>query len=175
MATGPRYFVPFRRRHEGKTDYYKRMSLLSSGSPRMVVRRTNRQIIVQLVVPEIEGDRTLVAAYSAELADYGYEGSNASTPAAYLTGMLFAVKALNAGYEEGILDIGLARAKPGARVFAALKGAVDGGLDVPYGESILPDEERLKGAHIAGYAPEKAGNLVANVEAVAQAIKKELV
>ncbi|WP_332450314.1 50S ribosomal protein L18 [Methanoculleus sp.] len=175
MATGPRYFVPFRRRHEGKTDYYKRMSLLSSGSPRMVVRKTNRQIIVQLVVPEIEGDRTLVAAYSAELTDYGYEGSTSSTPAAYLTGMLFAVKALNAGYEEGILDIGLARAKPGARVFAALKGAVDGGLDVPYGESILPDEERLKGAHIAGYAPEKAGNLVANVEAVAQAIKKELV
>jgi len=175
MATGPRYFVPFRRRHEGKTDYYKRMSLLSSGSPRMVVRKTNRQIIVQLIVPETEGDRTLVAAYSAELADYGYEGSTSSTPAAYLTGMLFAVKALNAGYDEGILDIGLHRAKPGARVFAALKGAVDGGLDIPYGESILPDEERLKGAHIAGYAPERAGDLVANVEAVALAIKKELV
>ena len=175
MATGPRYFVPFRRRHEGKTDYYRRMSLLSSGSPRMVVRKTNRQIIVQLVVPGSEGDRTLVAAYSAELAGYGYEGSTASTPAAYLTGMLFAVKALNARYEEGILDIGLARAKSGARVFAALKGAVDGGLDIPYGESILPDEERLKGAHIAEYAPEQAGNLVANVEAVALAIKKELV
>ena len=99
MATGPRYFVPFRRRHEGKTDYYRRMSLLSSGSPRMVVRKTNRQIIVQLVVPENEGDRTLVAAYSAELAEYGYEGSTSCTPAAYLTGMLFAVKALNAGYE----------------------------------------------------------------------------
>lgn len=175
MATGPRYFVPFRRRHEGKTDYYKRMSLLSSGTARMVVRKTNRQIIVQLVVPEVEGDRTLVAAYSAELAGYGYEGSTANTPAAYLTGMLFAVKALNEGYGEAILDIGLARAKPGARVFAALKGAVDAGLDVPYGESILPDEERLKGAHIAEYAPEKAGNLVANVEATALAIKKELV
>ena len=33
MATGPRYFVPFRRRHEGKTDYYQRMSLLASGHP----------------------------------------------------------------------------------------------------------------------------------------------
>ena len=175
MATGPRYFVPFRRRHEGKTDYYKRMSLLSSGTARMVVRKTNRQIIVQLVVPEVEGDRTLVAAYSAELAGYGYEGSTANTPAAYLTGMLFAVKALNEGYGEAILDIGLARAKPGARVLAALKGAVDAGLDVPYGESILPDEERLKGAHIVEYAPEQAGNLVANVEAVALAIKKELV
>ena len=175
MATGPRYFVPFRRRHEGKTDYYQRMSLLASGTPRMVVRKTNRQIIVQLVVPGDEGDRTLVAAYSTELAGYGYEGSTASTPAAYLTGMLFAVRTLAAGHDSGILDIGLARAKPGARIFAALKGAVDGGFDVPYGESILPDEERLKGAHIAGYAPERAENLVANVEAVALAIKKELV
>ena len=52
---------------------------------------------------------------------------------------------------------------------------MDGGLDVPYGESILPDEERLKGAHIVRYAPERAGNLVENVEAVALAIKKELV
>lgn len=66
MATGPRYFVPFRRRHEGKTDYYQRMSLLASGTPRMVVRKTNRQIIVQLVVPGDEGDRTLVAASSTE-------------------------------------------------------------------------------------------------------------
>ncbi len=175
MATGPRYFVAFRRRHEGRTDYYQRMSLLASGTPRMVVRKTNRQIIVQLIVPGDEGDRTLVAAYSTELAGYGYEGTTASTPAAYLTGILFAVRALAAGYDRGILDIGLARAKPGARIFAALKGAADGGFDIPYGESVLPDEERLKGAHIAGYAPERAENLVANVEAVALAIKKELV
>jgi large subunit ribosomal protein L18 len=175
MATGPRYFVPFRRRKEGKTDYYKRMSLLVSGTPRMVVRKTNHQIIVQLVVPEVEGDRTLVAAYSTELPKYGYEGSTSNTPAAYLTGMLFATKALNAGYGEAILDIGLHRAKPGARVFAALKGAVDAGLEIPYGESILPDEGRLKGSHIAEHAPERAGNLVENVEAVALAIKKELV
>jgi large subunit ribosomal protein L18 len=175
MATGPRYFVPFRRRKEGRTDYYKRMSLLVSGTPRMVVRKTNRQVIVQLVVPEVEGDCTLVAAYSTELSKYGYTGSTSSTPAAYLTGMLFAVKALNAGYEEAILDIGLNRAKPGARIFAALKGAVDAGMDVPYGESILPDEGRLKGSHIAEYAPERAGDLVENVEAVAEAIKKELV
>ena len=46
MATGPRYFVPFRRRHEGKTDYYKRMALLSSGTPRMVVWKISWLIIV---------------------------------------------------------------------------------------------------------------------------------
>lgn len=174
MATGPRYFVSFRRRLEGKTDYYQRMSLLVSGTPRLVVRRTNRQIIAQLVVPADEGDQTLVAVYSTELTGYGYEGSTSNTPAAYLTGMLLGIRALNAGYDSGILDIGLARAKPGARVFAALKGAVDGGFDIPHGESVLPDEERLKGAHITAYAPERAETLAANVEAVALAIKKEL-
>ncbi len=174
MATGPRYFVPFRRRREGKTDYYRRMALLASGMPRMVVRKTNRRIIVQLVISGLEGDRTLVAASSNELAGYGYEGSSSSTPAAYLTGILFAARALNAGYREAILDIGLHRAKPGARVFAALKGATDVGLEIPHGDSAIPDESRLKGAHIAEYAPERAADLVENVEKVADAIKKEL-
>ena len=49
MATGPRYFVPFRRRREGKTDYYQRTRLIVADVPRMVVRKTNRHIIVQLV------------------------------------------------------------------------------------------------------------------------------
>ena len=44
MATGSRYFVPFRRRREGKTDYYPRTKLVVADVPRMVVRKTNRQI-----------------------------------------------------------------------------------------------------------------------------------
>ncbi|KAF1078728.1 50S ribosomal protein L18 [Methanogenium sp. MK-MG] len=174
MASGPRYFVPFRRRHEGKTDYYSRMRLLLSEKPRMVVRKTNRQIIIQLVEATLEGDRTLVAAYSHELEGYGFTGAMGNTPAAYLTGMLFAVRARNSGYEEGILDIGLTRSTPGGKVFGALKGAVDAGLEVPHGESILPSEDRVKGAHIAAYAPERAADLVANVEQAAEAIMKEL-
>ena len=47
MATGARYFVPFRRRREGKTDYYKRTALVVADAPRMVVRRTNRHVIIQ--------------------------------------------------------------------------------------------------------------------------------
>ena len=87
--------------------------------------------------------------------------------------MLFAVKAKKAQQDSAILDIGLNRATPGARVFAALKGAVDAGLDIPYGEEILPSEERVKGAHIAAYN-KNAGDLVKNVEQVAAAIKKEM-
>jgi len=173
MATGPRYFVPFRRRREGKTDYYQRTRLIVSDVPRMVVRKTNRHIIVQLVTAELDGDRTLVAANSAELEKYGYKGSTSSTPAAYLTGMLFAVKAKKASQDSAILDIGLNRATPGARVFAALKGAVEAGLAIPHGEEILPSDERAKGAHIAAYN-KNAGDIVKNVEQVADAIKKEL-
>jgi large subunit ribosomal protein L18 len=73
-----------------------------------------------------------------------------------------------------VLDIGLARATPGARVFAALKGAVEAGLEIPHGEEILPDDARTRGAHIAAYN-KNAGDLVKNVEQVADAIKKELV
>jgi large subunit ribosomal protein L18 len=173
MATGPRYFVPFRRRREGKTDYYQRTRLIVADVPRMVVRKTNRHIIVQLVTAELDGDRTLVAANSAELEKYGYKGSTSSTPAAYLTGMLFAVKAKKAQQDSAILDIGLNRATPGARVFAALKGAVEAGLEIPHGEDILPSDERAKGAHIAAYN-KNAGDIVKNVEQVADAIKKEM-
>ncbi|WP_292370012.1 50S ribosomal protein L18 [Methanoregula sp. UBA64] len=174
MATGPRYLVAFRRRREGRTDYYQRTKLVVADAPRMVVRRTNRHVIVQLVTAEMDGDKTLVSANSAELEKYGYTGATANTPAAYLTGMLFAAKAKKAGQDRAILDIGLARATPGARVFAALKGAVDAGLEIPYGESILPTEDRLKGEHIAAYN-DKAKDIVKNVEQVAAAIKKELV
>ena len=174
MATGSRYFVPFRRRREGKTDYYKRTRLVVADAPRMVVRKTNRHIIIQLVTAEMDGDRTLIAANSAELAAYGYKGSMSSTPAAYLTGILFAVKAKKGDFGRAILDIGLNRATPGARVFAALKGAVETGLDVPHGKEILPSDERVRGAHIAAYN-KNAGDIVTIVDQVADAIKKELV
>lgn len=174
MATGSRYFVPYRRRREGKTDYYQRTKLVVADAPRMVVRKTNRHIIIQLITAEIDGDRTLVTANSSELTGFGYKGSLSSTPAAYLTGLLFAAKARKAKYDRAVLDIGLARATPGARVFAALKGAVDAGFTVPHGEEILPDDARVKGQHIAEYN-KNAGDLVKNVEQVADAIKKEMV
>ena len=36
------------------------------------------------------------------------------------------------------LDVGLARTSTGAKVSAALKGAVDGGLDIPHSEKRFP-------------------------------------
>ncbi|MEM4595345.1 MAG: 50S ribosomal protein L18, partial [Thermofilaceae archaeon] len=71
MARSGRYKVPFRRRREGVTNYYKRRRLILSGKPWLVVRRTNRYIIAQIVKAEPHGDVTLVSAHSGELMKYG--------------------------------------------------------------------------------------------------------
>ncbi len=151
MARGPRYRVPYRRRREGKTNYRKRLKLLLSRKPRLVVRITNRKVIAQVVEYHPDGDRTLVYADSKELEKFGWRGDLNNTPAAYLTGLLVGKKAKDAGIEEAILDIGLRTPSRGARVFAVLKGAVDAGLEVPHSEEILPDESRIRGEHIAAY------------------------
>merc|ERR1711974_275794 len=42
------------------------------------------------------------------------------------------------GAFRACLDVGLTRTSTGAKVFAALKGAVDGGLDIPHSEKRFP-------------------------------------
>lgn len=153
MARGPRYRVPWRRRREGKTNYYKRLKLILSGKPRLVVRRTNKYVIVQVAEARIEGDRMIAVAHSRELVKrYGWKAGTKNTSAAYLTGFLAALRALKAGVREAVLDIGLASPAPGSRVFAALKGALDAGMDIPHSETILPPIERIRGEHIASWA-----------------------
>ncbi len=153
MAKSGRYRVPFRRRRERITNYYKRRKLILSQKPRFVVRVTNRYIVVQVIDAKPFGDITLAAAHSKELSEkFGWKGGTKNLPAAYLVGMLAARRALEKGVREAVLDIGLKRAVKGARVFAAAKGAVDAGLSIPVGEGVLPDENRVKGVHIAEYA-----------------------
>ena len=57
MATGARFKVPFRRKREGKTDYRRRLKLLLSGKPRLVVRKTSNHAIAQLVEYTLQGDK----------------------------------------------------------------------------------------------------------------------
>ena len=157
MGHGPRYRVPWRRRREGKTNYYKRLKLIRSGKPRLVVRKTNKYIIVQVVDARIEGDHVIAAAHSRELVKrYGWKGGTGNTPAAYLTGLLAAFRALEKGVKEAVLDIGLNDPVKGARVFAALKGALDAGMAVPHSPEILPSEDRIRGEHIARWAADLA-------------------
>ena len=155
MAVGPRYQVPFRRRREGKTDYHKRLGLMHTQRPRVVVRKTGRNLIIQLVADGSAGDVTLASANALELRNLGFKGPTGNTPAAYLTGLLFATRALKDGHSKGVLDLGLSANSRGSRTYAALSGAVEGGLEIPHSSEPLPGPARLRGEHIVAYAAVK--------------------
>ena len=133
-----------RRRKEAKTDYKARFNLLKSEKPRLVIRKTNRYILVQLVQSDIAQDKVIMKANSKELMEKGWpkekEGSLKSLTAAYLTGFLIAKKA-EGKIKEAIMDMGLYRNVKGSRIYAALKGAIDGGLIIPHKEGNLPKED----------------------------------
>ncbi|MDY0293367.1 MAG: 50S ribosomal protein L18 [Candidatus Methanomethylophilaceae archaeon] len=148
MATGPRYKVAFRRRREGRTDYYARRKLLASHEARAVVRRSQKNVNIQFVEFGMDGDRVVASATSKELRDMGWEHSCSNTPAAYLTGYLAGKRALKAGIEYAVLDIGMQNPRVGGVLFATLAGMCDAGLDIPHGEGILPAEDRIAGKHI---------------------------
>ncbi|KAH9906853.1 putative 60S ribosomal protein L5 [Xylariomycetidae sp. FL2044] len=97
-----RYQTKYKRRREGKTDYYARQRLIKQAKNkynapkyRMVVRFTNRDIITQIVTSEIGGDKIFAAAYSHELKAYGIEHGLTNWAAAYATGLLLARRVLS--------------------------------------------------------------------------------
>uniref|UniRef100_A0A0V0J537 Large ribosomal subunit protein uL18 n=1 Tax=Schistocephalus solidus TaxID=70667 RepID=A0A0V0J537_SCHSO len=193
-----RFQVKFRRRREGKTDYFARKRLIwqdknkyNTPKYRMVVRFTNRDIVCQIVYARMDGDRVLCSAYSHELPRYGVKAGLTNYPAAYCTGLLLARRVLaqlklDSLYEgqkevtgeeyhvespngqraafKCYLDIGLRRTSTGANIFGALKGAVDGGLNIPHSASRFPGNDpesgecnaevhraRILGHHVAEY------------------------
>jgi len=149
---GPRWRVQFRRKREGKTDYRQRLKLLRSGKPRFVVRASLKHITAMVVQAQTTGDLTIAAAHSKELRKLGWKGYTSNTPSAYLVGLLCGYRAIGAGVKECVLDLGTHVPTPQSKVFAALKGALDSGLQIPHNEKILPSEKRIAGEHIASYA-----------------------
>lgn len=170
-----RYQTKYKRRRQGKTDYYARKRLITQAKNkynapkyRLVVRFTNRDIVIQIVTSEITGDKVFCAAYAHELKRYGIKHGLTNWGAAYCTGLLIARRALTKlglendfpGVEEAdgeyklteaaeidgekrrpfkcYLDVGLARTSTGARVFGAMKGASDGGILIPHSQSRFP-------------------------------------
>merc|ERR1711896_13916 len=196
-----RFQVKFKRRREGKTDYYARRRLVTQdknkyGSPkyRFVVRFTNKDIICQVFSSKITGDICHCAAYAHELPRYGLKVGLTNYSAAYCVGLLCARRLLtkfnladnfqgteevtaefedcyvHGNDEEGpnafhaLLDVGLKRTPLGSKLFAALKGAFDGGLEIPHSEKKFygydADEkeydagahrERIVGGHVSTY------------------------
>lgn len=150
MAATNRYTVAYRRRREGKTNYRRRRNLLLGSKPRLVVRKSNRHLVLQISTFNPHGDRIIASAHTSELAKHGWKAHNGNTSAAYLTGVLLAKKAKQK--TPCVLDIGQHTSTKGNLLYAAVQGAVDGGLNIPCSKDIIPNEKRIRGEHIADYA-----------------------
>merc|ERR1711934_657890 len=199
-----RFQVKYKRRREGKTDYYARKRLVTQdknkfGTPkyRFVVRFSNKDIICQVVSSKIKGDICHCAAYAHELPRYGLEVGLTNYSAAYCVGLLCARRLLKklgldtkfvgteevtAEYEDcyvhneedegedaqnafhALLDVGLKRTTLGSKIFAAMKGAFDGGLEIPHNEKKFygydaeekaydaeEHKDRILGGHVKTY------------------------
>jgi large subunit ribosomal protein L18 len=46
----------------------------------------------------------------------------------------------------------------GSKIYACLKGCLDGEMNIPHSEGLFPTEARITGAHVAEYAAQKPGN-----------------
>jgi len=137
-----------KRRRIGVTNYRRRLALLKSGKPRLVVRKSNKHIKVQFVEYFPSGDKVICEANSKELGSIFPERAN--LPTAYLTSLLASKRALAKGVKEFVLDIGLARPTKNNFCFAAAKAAMDAGLTSNFSTDI--DEKRIRGEHIKNYA-----------------------
>jgi large subunit ribosomal protein L5e len=140
---------------------------------RLVIRTTNRDVVAQVVYSRMAGDVVICAAYSHELPKFGVSIGLKNYAAHYCTGLLLARRLLakmkldklyvgqtevdgdeynvepsdeGPGPFRCFLDTGLTRTTTGAKVFGALKGAVDGGLDIPHSTKRFPgyDNEEEK-------------------------------
>merc|ERR1719333_738620 len=198
-----RYQVKYKRRREGKTDYYARKRLVAQDKNkyctpkyRLVVRFTNKDIICQVIYSTIRGDNVVCSSYAHELPKYGLSVGLTNYSAAYCVGLLCARRLLtkygladkfegteevtaefedcyvlnNEDEEEGVsafhanLDVGLKRTTLGSKIFSAMKGAFDGGLEIPHSEKKFygydadeksydaeANRERILGGHVAEY------------------------
>merc|ERR1719420_1056829 len=100
-AYSKRYQTKFRRRRQGKTDYYARKRLVVNDKDkydtkkyRLVVRFTNRRVITSVVYSTIKGDMTVCMADSKELVNHGLKCGLTNYAAAYATGLLLARRLL---------------------------------------------------------------------------------
>jgi large subunit ribosomal protein L5e len=132
---------------------------------RLVVRISNKDITAQIVAAKIQGDVVICQANAHELPRYGVKLGLTNYAAAYCTGLLLARRVLKQlkldktyegqkevdgeqfnvededdqpGALRAFLDVGLARTSTGARVFGVMKGACDGGVDVPHSTKRFP-------------------------------------
>jgi len=140
-AKNPKFKVHFRRRNEGRTNFVKRLALVKSEKPRMVVRRSNSNVVVQFITFDPKGDKTLVTITGKHLLkSFGWP-SKRNVWTAYLAGLMAAVSAKKKGVSDFVLDVGLYIPSKGSLLFAALKGAHDAGLKTSFEAEMVPEDK----------------------------------
>ncbi len=144
--------VPKRRRREKKTDYKQRLGLLKSRLPRLVVRKSSNNTITQLIDWDRKGDNVLVQVDAKKIREHGWKGHTGNIPSAYLAGYMLGKMASEKGIDRCVLDIGLQENTKENRIYAAVEGARNAGLQIPVGDNMAPSEDRIKGKHIENYA-----------------------
>jgi|GEM_PF-965583 large subunit ribosomal protein L18 len=129
--------LDFRRRREALTDYKKRFALVKGGHDRVVVRKTNKRIIAEVVRYAEKGDLVLAYVDSGALATKYKWPSRSNRPTAYLTGIMLAKVAASkikeSNGKEYILDIGLSSPVKNSIPFVFAKGCIDGGMKLKAG------------------------------------------
>lgn len=158
MALKRIHTIPFKRKRIGVTNYRKRLRFLLSNRNRLVIRKSLKNILVQVISYSSKGDIILVSAHSSELKKLGWPYQCDSIPAAYLIGFLAGKKAQKKNLKEAILDMGLYPSKRGSKIYASLKGVIDSGFNTPVNEKMFPSLDRIKGLHIKKYAELPKGN-----------------
>merc|ERR1712157_269816 len=132
---------------------------------------SNKDITCQIAYAHLKGDQVVCSAYAHELPRYGINVGLTNYAAAYATGLLLARRVLTKYkldqlypgqtevdgddflVEDGderaafhaCLDVGLARTSTGAKVFGAMKGAVDGGINIPHSSKRFPGFDKEDG------------------------------
>ncbi|MDO8508415.1 MAG: 50S ribosomal protein L18 [Nanoarchaeota archaeon] len=137
-----------RRRLERKTDYKARFGLLKSQYPRLIARRTNRYVVVQIIETNKAQDKIVAGLTSKILLEKGWPktsiGSLKNKTAAYLTGFLLGKMAQKKDIKEVVFDIGMHRNVHKSRLYAVLKGAIDSGLTIAHNPDVLPSEKDIE-------------------------------
>ena len=134
-----------KRKLQGKTNYRKRLILLKGSLPRLVVRKTNRYVIIQIIESKNAQDKVVNSVNTRDLLKYGWpddkKGSLKSITACYLGGFLIGKKSK---VKKVILDIGLIPNTKGSRVYAVVKGILDSGIEINCDKDVFPSEEKIK-------------------------------
>lgn len=163
--------VLHRRKRQGKTNYKKRLKLLKSGLPRLVIRLSSNNIQAQIIKYSSKGDLIISSASSRDVEKLGWAFHKGNAPTAYLVGLLIGKKAKQKEIQNAVLDIGLKQPIKGSNIFACLKGAIDAGIEINHSPKILPKEDRINGKSLA---ENKKDEKYVNIQEKFQEIKNKI-